>query len=346
MRCWAPCWIGSRSWARETCLGMCLSFFFFKYFFRFCWTCMIMSEFIYLMCILYIYSFIDFYICIYTVQKYTKTTNVHITYAIPLVCYLVSHMWVCIYCARVHPYWHFGSNVSLQDLLLFVWSIDCNKYFLWMWNFREKGTGLALKFNDPSNVVRFCAAWKHKWPVTTSKNPGVQTLWFKHQRMKLLTMMFCSVRSILRVPMFNSRRVDGELDKSMLLLALGPGSCGCTCAPGPCWGLLRGVLPLVHLESGRYQPWKWFLQNGKKPHDEFHSRMVKCQSMMDGFGYEMLMGGIRYRFMSCHVAWFHGCMNRHRPGGWVLPEPVWNEDQLRGTLHGRRLHRLQRCVHY
>lgn len=53
----------------------------------------------------------------------------------------------------------------------------------------------------------------------------------------------------------------------------------------------------------------------KKPHGEFHSRMVKCQSMIDGFGYEMLMGGIRYRFMSCHVAWFHGCMNRHRPGG-------------------------------
>lgn len=116
--------------------------------------------------------------------------------------------------------------------------------------FQGKGTGLALKFSDPSNAVRFCAAWKHKWPVTTSKNPGVQTLWFKHQRMKLLTMMFCSVHSVLRVPMFNSRCVDGELDKSMLLLALGPGSCGCTCAPGPCWGLLRGVLPLVH-------PWVW-----------------------------------------------------------------------------------------
>lgn len=109
----------------------------------------------------------------------------------------------------------------------------------------------------------FCAAWKHEWPVTTSKNPEVQTLWYKHQRMKLLTMMFCSVHSILRVPMFNSRCVDGELEKSMLLLALGPGSCGCTCAPGPCWGLLRGVLPLVHLESGRYHPWKWFLQNEK-----------------------------------------------------------------------------------
>ena len=62
-----------------------------------------------------------FFSCTYLYYIYIHlylVSHIHIhifinPYAIPFVFYLFSHMWVCIYCARVYPGWHFASNVSL-----------------------------------------------------------------------------------------------------------------------------------------------------------------------------------------------------------------------------------------